>query len=110
MKQLLFLSSIFLLSGCGAVLTTGDTATLSGSPEGIRAMMDGFGGLITDGKASPDQDTAHWIARKEQEKELTKRSMTPGFLQGIFQRNGASNTTNLDLSGAETIRETDMIK
>ncbi len=87
MKQILFLSSILLLSGCGAVMTTGDHASLSGSPEGIRAMMDGFGGLITDGKASPDQDTAHWIARKEQEKELTKRSMAPGFFSTIFKNN-----------------------
>lgn len=87
MKTLIVLSSVLLLSGCGAVMTAGDTATLSGSPEGIRAMMDGLGGLITDGKASPDQDTAHWIARKEQEKELTKRSMAPGFFSTIFKNN-----------------------
>ncbi len=110
MKQILFLSSILLLSGCGAVMTTGDHASLSGSPEGIRAMLDGMNGLITSGKASPDRTTDYAIMRGEHERERTKRAMTPGFLQGIFQRNGASNTTNVDMSAPQTIRETDFIK
>lgn len=83
----IIVGSVVVLSGCaGNLSVAGDQATLSGSPEGLRAMFDGFGGLISDGKASPDQDTAHWIARKEQEKEITKRSTAPGFLSGLFRR------------------------
>ena len=103
MKTLIVFTSLILLSGCGAVMTSGDHASLSGSPDGIRAMLDGMNGLITSGKASPDRTTDYAIMRAEHERERTKRAMTPGFLQGIVQRNGASNTTNLDLSGAETI-------
>lgn len=88
MNKVIVITVVALIAttGCGGALhVANDGATLTGSPEGIRAMMDGFGGLITDGKASPDQDTAHWIARKDQEKEITKRSLAPGFLAGLFK-------------------------
>lgn len=98
MKTLIVLSSVLLLSGCGAVMTTGDHASLSGSPEGIRAMMDGFNGIISSAKASPDQKTDYATMREEHERERTKRAMTPGFLSGLFQRNGASNAVNVDMS------------
>jgi hypothetical protein len=47
---------------------------LEGSPAALRAMFDGMNGMITNGKASADQDTAHWIHRKAEDKELTIRN------------------------------------
>jgi len=78
----------------GAITTTGcagslsvsgsEHASLSGSPVALRAMFDGMNGLITNGKASPDQDTAHWKARKQEEAEITTRHLKPGLLDGLF--------------------------
>jgi hypothetical protein len=99
--------SVVFLSGCaGNLSVAGDQATLSGSPEGLRAMFDGMNGMISNGKASPDRQTAHWVARREQEKEKTKRHMAPSFLSSLFQRNGASNVTNLDVDTGSNELET----
>lgn len=99
--------SVVFLSGCaGNLSVAGDQATLSGSPEGLRAMFDGMNGMISNGKASPDRQTAHWATRKEQEKERTKRHMAPSFLSSLFQRNGASNVTNLDVDTGSNELET----
>lgn len=96
--------SMVALSGCAGNLSVAhESATLSGSPEGLRAMFDGLGGIIIDGKASPDKKTAHTIMRAAQEKEFTKRAMAPSFLSSIFARNGASNVTNVDTSEANEI-------
>jgi hypothetical protein len=96
--------ALALLPSCGAVLNVGsEQATISGSPEGIRAMLDGMNGLIVNGKASPDKRTAHTMMRVDQEKEFTKRSMKPGFFSNFLARNAANNTTNIDTSGAQTI-------
>lgn len=93
------IGSVFVLSGCaGNLSVAGDQATLSGSPEGLRAMFDGMNGLISNGKASPDKNTAHWKARKLQEKERTKRAIAPSFLSSLLARNSASNVTNLEVS------------
>ena len=93
-----------LSSGCGAMLSVGsDQASLSGSPEGIRAMLDGMNGLIQNGKASPDKTTAHSLMRGEQEREYTKRAMKPGFFSNLLSRNAASNVTNVDTGGPGVI-------
>lgn len=105
-KQMVVLGVLVavLSSGCGAVLNVGsEQASLSGSPEGIRAMLDGMNGLIQNGKASPDKKTAHTIMRLEQEREFTKRAMKPGFFSNLLSRNAASNVTNVDTGGASTI-------
>ena len=96
MKKLMVSSALLVVcSGCaGNLSVANEQATLSGSPEGLRAMFDGINGILTNGKASPDRQTAHWQSRKEQEKEKTKRHMAPSFLSSLFQRNGASNVTN----------------
>lgn len=60
----------FSLTHC----TPREHARLEGSPAGLRAMFDGMNGMITNGKATPDQDTAHWIHRKAEDKELTTRN------------------------------------
>ena len=97
MKTIVALLAVASLTGCSAQLSThSDYATLSGSPEGIRSMMDGFQGLIINGKASPDKTTAHTIMRGDQEREISKRSMTPSFLSNLLNRNSASNVTNVD--------------
>jgi hypothetical protein len=91
--------SCCVLSGCAGNLSiAGDQATLSGSPEGLRAMFDGFGGLISGGKASPDKLTGYQRARMAQEKEITKRQSTPSFLASLMSRNSASTVTNIDAS------------
>lgn len=96
--------SMIALSGCAGNLSVAhESATLSGSPEGLRAMFDGMTGLIIDGKASPDKRTAHTKMREAQEKEFTKRAMTPSFLSNLFARNGASNVTNVDTGESNEI-------
>ena len=91
--------SIVVLSGCaGNLSVANEQATLSGSPEGLRAMFDGFGGLISGGKASPDKLTGYQRARMAQEKEITKRESSPSFLASLLSRNSASTVTNIDAS------------
>lgn len=63
------------LVGCG-----GFYATL-GTKEAIRAHYDGQNGFITNGKASPDRDTAHWISRKLE----TTKDAEPGFIASLFK-------------------------
>lgn len=104
MKKLMVVLCLCSVVGCGGVLNVGgDHASLSGSPEGIRAMLDGMNGLIVNGKASPDKRTAHILMRQNQEKEITKRSMAPGFFANLFNRQSASNVTNVDTGSAESI-------
>lgn len=91
--------SMVALSGCAGNLSVAhDGATLSGSPEGLRAMFDGMNGIISNTKASNDKKSAHWILREKQENERTKREMAPSFLASIFARNSASNVTNVETS------------
>lgn len=87
-------AAAFLLAisatGCGAVyapnpLQDGNVAVMADA-KGMRAFMDGMNGFVTNGKASPDQDTAHWIHRKAEEREETTRKTAPGFLSGLFAR------------------------
>lgn len=40
---------------------------MSGTAEGLQAWNDYNSALVTNGKASPDQDTAAWISRRHQE-------------------------------------------
>lgn len=91
-------------SGCaGNLSVAGDQATLSGSPEGLRAMFDGMNGLISGGKASPDKMSGYQRARMAQEKEITKRQSTPSFLASLMSRNSASTVTNIDASSPNEI-------
>lgn len=98
MKTLLLAMSILLLSGCGAILQSGENATLTGTPEGLRAILDGINGLVVTGKVSADQpnNNPYILMRQDQEEELTKRAMVPNFLSSIFARQSASNVTNIE--------------
>lgn len=87
MKRLILAVPIFC-SACGAVytpnmLSDGHIAVIADAP-GMRAMMDGMNGLVTNGKASPDKDTAHWIHRKAEEREHTMRETSPSFMDNLF--------------------------
>lgn len=100
--KMIVVVGLVALTGCaGNLSVAGDQATLSGSPEGLRAMFDGMNGLISGGKASPDKLSGHQRARMEQEKEITKRSMAPGFFSNLLARNTASNVTNVDTGANE---------
>lgn len=76
---------VAVCSGCAVTSPTGEGhVAISGDARGIKAFYDGMNGMITNGKASPDQDTAHWQMRKLQEKEETKRKYAPSFLDKLF--------------------------
>lgn len=84
------LAAFPIITGCGAIYTPnpmhdGHIAVMADA-KGMRSFMDGMNGMITNGKASPDQDTAHWIARKQEEQQVTIRHTSPGFLSGLFAR------------------------
>lgn len=87
MKRVLF-AGLLTCSGCFARVeppfNDNGSVTLSGDAKGVRALLDGMNGMITNGKASPDQDTAHWIHRKAEDQEDTKRAYAPGFIGKLF--------------------------
>ena len=61
----------------------------SGDAQGVHALMDGFNGLITNGKASADtKDTPYYEQRRKQESEYTLRETSPGFLGKLFGQGG----------------------
>jgi hypothetical protein len=74
-----------ILSACGVAYTPSPFGEghvmLAGDAAGIRAFGDAANGLITNGKATADKDTAYWISRKQQEVEITRRT---GVLDGLF--------------------------
>lgn len=88
MKTFFAFIGIVAMTGCGVVSTPSPFAdghvTITGDAQGIRSFMDGMNGMITNGKASPDQDTAHWIARKHEEEQVTRRKFSPGLFQKLF--------------------------
>lgn len=93
--RLAILLVLLLVSGCGAIYTPnpmheGHIAVMADA-KGMRSFMDGMNGFITNGKASPDQDTAHWIHRKAEEREHTTRATAPSFLDRMFQPSPSSN-------------------
>lgn len=103
-QKMIVVVGLVALTGCaGNLSVAGDQATLSGSPEGLRAMFDGMNGLISGGKASPDKINGYQRTRMAQEKEITKREMKPSFFSSILARNGASNVTNVDTGGSNEI-------
>lgn len=57
-----------------------------GTPEAIREYHRGLNGMITEGKTSPDKESAYWQTQKARDVEETKRHQMPGILQrfGFF--------------------------
>lgn len=71
---------VCMLSSCGPMLA-GDNGyvTCEGDAKGMAAFLDGMNGMITNGKASPDQGTAHWTTRQAQGKDVTPASSKRRF-------------------------------
>ncbi|CAB4151780.1 hypothetical protein UFOVP591_35 [uncultured Caudovirales phage] len=76
------------VTGCAVSSPYSDRGSIAiaADEKGMRAFGDMFNGAITNGKASPDQETAAWQARKQQEVEETKRATAPGILGGLFAK------------------------
>jgi hypothetical protein len=82
------------LGACGGFAVSAppaDGEVILRGEKAIRAFYDGQNGMITNGKASPDKDTAHWQLRKKQTREDTVQKYAPSFLGGIF----GTQTTSL---------------
>jgi hypothetical protein len=55
-----------------------------GTPGAIREYHRGLNGMITEGKTSPDKESAYWQTQKRLDTEHTTRDTAPHWLQGIF--------------------------
>ena len=75
------------LSACGhysnPMPTNNGRILIDADAKGMQAFFDGQNGMITNGKASPDLDTAHWKTRRAQDVEATKREYAPSFFDKI---------------------------
>lgn len=80
-----------LAAGCGSVSMPSPSQDghimIAADAKGMQAFGDVFNGAITNGKASPDQDTAHWQHRKAEVIADTARAQTPGFWQKLVGGN-----------------------
>ena len=75
-KTLIIFAIIATATGCS---TLGDGVMIAGTPEGLRAFMDGQNALITNAKTKTrDGSSAAYTLRHVQEQETTKRE-TGGF-------------------------------
>jgi hypothetical protein len=76
------------LSACGTMSTHMPTEhgriLIDADAKGMQAFGDVLNGMVTNGKASPDKDTAHWQLRKKQAREETVQRYAPSFLGGLF--------------------------
>ena len=76
-----------LVSGCGAYSMPSPTQDghimIAADAKGMKAFGDVFNGAITNGKASPDQDTAHWQHRKAEVQADVAVAQAPGFWQKL---------------------------
>lgn len=74
------------LTACGAQVRIPGSqgyVHMEGEKE-IKAFFDGQNGMITNGKASADKDTAHWATRRAQEAEVTRRDFAPSLLDKLM--------------------------
>lgn len=77
------------ITGCGMTSSAAFSdgyINISADKEGMRAFGDTLNGMITNGKASPDKDTSHWITRRDQEIQ-TSRRQAEGFWQKLVNSN-----------------------
>ena len=73
-------------TGCGGFRVEIST------PEGIRAHHEGQNGLITNGKATADKDTAYWITHRANERERTQRNPWGKFTEMLRGNNKGQQT------------------
>ncbi len=69
-----------------------------GTPEAIREYHRGLNGMITEGKTTPDKESAYWQTQKARDVEETKRQAASGILQrwGLLSSSSASNEVRND--------------
>jgi len=107
-----FIGLAIVTTGCG-VLAMGDDHTqafddgfisIRSDARGMRAFGQAMNGLITNGKASPDVDTPYYLGRREEEQEITKRTLIESqpAPQGIWQR--LWNTNSQPAAAAEVAK------
>lgn len=75
------------LTACGAHVqlpTSEGRILIDADAKGMQAFFDGQNGMITNGKASADKDTAHWATRRAQEAEVTRRDFAPSLLDKLM--------------------------
>lgn len=65
--------------GCASTAKIGEHAEISGSPNALRALFDGFNGSLKTAKESDDASSEYFAARNIYEKEETKRAMPVSF-------------------------------
>lgn len=89
---LVFLGGVIVLAmgaltGCAISNPYAERGSISiaADEKGMRAFSDMINSSITNGKASPDKDSAAWEARRLQEREETKRATAPSFLDNLFR-------------------------
>lgn len=81
--KVVMLIGLLSLSACGTTANvSSDYLTMTGTPEGWRAGMDGMRSLITEGKASADTTSAAWQFRAAEESEITNRAANRKSLFG----------------------------
>jgi hypothetical protein len=85
MKKLAFATGAVIGSVAVMAAFSGCHLTV-GTPEAIREYHRGLNGMITEGKTSPDKESAYWQTQKARDVEETKRHQMPGILQrfGFF--------------------------
>ena len=71
-------------TGCAGITATNHDITLTGSAEGLRAFADYQNGLIRTGKEDQTKPSEFLAFRNSQEREVTKRAVSPGFLGKLF--------------------------
>lgn len=83
---------VILLSqiGCTANKVGGPDVQISMTAEGARAWGDYQNGLVKTGKEAPDSPNQHLAFRAREEKEITHRENSPGFLAELFAEPGSA--------------------
>jgi len=93
-KSILLAGIVMGLSACGTMSshlpTDNGRIIIDADAKGMQAFGDVLNGMVTNGKASPDKDTAHWQLRKKQAREETVQQYAPSFLEGIFSSEKSS--------------------
>ena len=55
-----------------------------GTPAATKEYHRGLNGMITEGKTSPDKESAYWQTQKRQDEGETTRATAPGFMDSLF--------------------------
>lgn len=92
MKTTLIILAVASLSSCTGLVQhsmfgseEGGYVSINADAAGMQALGDWNAGLITEGKASPDIESAYYQLRKEQEKQKTFRIRLPKASKGGAQ-------------------------